>query len=673
MARLLRSLLAALALLLPLAARAQPAASAKDQLYTYFDHGDDVTWKPSSRRLALLIGNREYQKIGDDSAHPDDHPLRDLPNACTDVKAVAAGLAGIGWRKGEIAVLCNQTASDVTTALSHLADATPADPADAKLIVVYLAGHGMQVNGKDYFFGINARPNFDKEAKTAVFTPGRPLFANQAIPVQDQFTLLLGPHANTPVLLILDACRDNPMYLEVEAAANRAYDAAFKAFEDRRKTDPRVAAPPVPHTGAPGGASVPPRGMLITFASSDGATVADNNGSGKSYLAGALVDRLAKDTSVNATISLVIDDVAALTQNFPANARQTPDTRGRLLADAATKTDWCFYGCQRPGMAARDRPHSVRLASLDGRPDDRRAEATLSDVSQAPVRLAQGSAALLVPELTNKMQGALRSQSIYTDKVRSGKRPYALEVFWCSDDSANSARRVESAWKFANEVAKKARLGEASTVDARFERIILTHLSKQENALPINQYNDDAIFTERGDSIAAALAAETLFSIQGRVKSISEEWLHTHDRRANSAGRLEAYFCRGAYPTPRATKVFVQVPSYKALSYGTKLVDQLSSTQETLNVIQTVEVVPTSPEATQVRYFAEGLEPQARAVATSLQEITGRPVEVRYLPQYKQAETINQIEVWVGTNVEAQPALPSVLQQQTLKRAPRGL
>jgi uncharacterized caspase-like protein len=131
---------------------------------------------PAGRRVALVIGNGAYQ----------DAPA--LANPPNDARAVAVSLRRLGFDVMEGIDLNRSGMEDALLAFAREAEA--ADDA-----LVFYAGHGIQVDGRNYLLPIDVRLNDVRDLR-------RYLTADQVI--SD------AAGAQRFALVILDACRDNP-------------------------------------------------------------------------------------------------------------------------------------------------------------------------------------------------------------------------------------------------------------------------------------------------------------------------------------------------------------------------------------------------------------------------------------------------------------------------------
>ncbi|MBR0973370.1 caspase family protein [Bradyrhizobium japonicum] len=194
---------------------------------------------PAARgtRMALIIGNGAY-------AH-----VKALPNPPNDARAVARSLRDIGFTVSEGVDLDHATMQKMTRDFLR-------EAARAQVALVYYAGHGVQVDGRNYLIPV------DVELK-----PGTGM--TDAMIDMDTIMAGLDDQVRTNIL-IFDACRNNPMAQQVAAAGNnRAIEGASG-----------LAAPTSLGAGATLGA-----GTLIAFATAPGQVALDGEGANSPFSA----------------------------------------------------------------------------------------------------------------------------------------------------------------------------------------------------------------------------------------------------------------------------------------------------------------------------------------------------------------------------------------------------
>jgi formylglycine-generating enzyme required for sulfatase activity len=216
-----------------------------------------------ARRVALVIGNADYK------AGPLTNPVR-------DAEAVAAAFEKqLGFDK--VILRKNLAFDGFRAALQELAR----EAAGAELGVVYFAGHGLEVNGRNYLIPVDAR----------LAQPGD--LGLEAIALDLVLEQLAG--ARRLKLVILDACRDNPF------PAARRGGRGLKAVEPEDNT-------------------------LVVYAAKGGTTADDGGGRGHSPFTAALLKHIATPgLEINFVFRRVRDDVVAATKSV-----QTPHTYGTL-------------------------------------------------------------------------------------------------------------------------------------------------------------------------------------------------------------------------------------------------------------------------------------------------------------------------------------------------------
>ena len=133
----------------------------------------------AAKRVALVIGNNSYKT------------LPDLNNARTDARGMAAKLKELGW-----SVILKQDASrrDISRSLADFEGRLK----DAEVGLVFYAGHGIQKNGTNYLVPSNAQIEIEEDLRLEGVDAGE--FLNTM------------ERAGAPLnIVILDACRDNPL------------------------------------------------------------------------------------------------------------------------------------------------------------------------------------------------------------------------------------------------------------------------------------------------------------------------------------------------------------------------------------------------------------------------------------------------------------------------------
>ncbi|WP_456837256.1 caspase family protein [Bradyrhizobium sp. USDA 4486] len=252
----------------------QPAAPASQQ------SGAAPTPAVRGTRMALIIGNGAY-------AH-----VKALPNPPNDARAVAKSLRDIGFTVSEGVDLDRAAMQKMTRDFLR-------DAARALVALVYYAGHGVQVDGRNYLIPI------DVELK-----PG----ANMTEAMIDMDTIMAGLDDQVRTnILIFDACRSNPMAQQVASAGtNRGIEGASG-----------LAAPTSLGAGATLGA-----GTLIAFATAPGQVALDGEGANSPFSAALSRHIGTPGLEVQQMLTRVRAEVVSSTKN-----KQVPWSNSSLLGE----------------------------------------------------------------------------------------------------------------------------------------------------------------------------------------------------------------------------------------------------------------------------------------------------------------------------------------------------
>ncbi|PSO23626.1 caspase family protein [Bradyrhizobium sp. MOS002] len=237
---------------------------------------------PAARgtRMALIIGNGAY-------AH-----VKALPNPSNDARAVAKSLRDIGFTVSEGVDLDR-------TAMQKMTRDFLREAARAQVVVVYYAGHGVQVDGRNYLIPV------DVELK-----PG----ARMTDAMIDMDTIMAGLDDQVRTnILIFDACRNNPMAQQVASVGtSRAIEAASG-----------LAAPTSLGSGATLGA-----GTLIAFATAPGQVALDGEGANSPFSAALARHLGTPGLEVQQMLTRVRAEVVSTTKN-----KQVPWSNSSLLGE----------------------------------------------------------------------------------------------------------------------------------------------------------------------------------------------------------------------------------------------------------------------------------------------------------------------------------------------------
>ena len=222
-------------------------------------------------RVALVMGNSAYVAAGA------------LANPANDARAVAKALRDIGFDVSEGVNLDNRSQQRLVQDFLRKS-------ASSKIALLYYAGHGMQVDGKNYLVPVDAR------LQAATDLPFETLELDKIIAGLDD--------ESRTNIIILDACRDNPL---------------AKA--------PGVKARSVAGSGLAAVSSVG-SGTLIAFATAPGAVALDGEGSNSPFTAALVKHIRTPGLEVRQMLTRVRAEVASTTQK-----KQIPWDNSSLLGE----------------------------------------------------------------------------------------------------------------------------------------------------------------------------------------------------------------------------------------------------------------------------------------------------------------------------------------------------
>ncbi len=233
------------------------------------------------RRLALVIGNGAYAQAGK------------LGNPVNDARLIAKNLRSLGFEVMEGFDLDRRR-------LRQLGDDFLRSAATARLALVYYAGHGLQIDGRNYLVPVDA----DLAAASD------PL--NELVEVDTMLTGL-DDQIRTNIV-VLDACRDNPLVQQAGSAPGVARSLRLRSG---------LAAPSSLGKGATLGA-----GTLLAFATAPGDVALDGAGENSPFSAALARHISTPGLEIQQMLTRVRAEVVAATGN-----KQVPWSNSSLLGD----------------------------------------------------------------------------------------------------------------------------------------------------------------------------------------------------------------------------------------------------------------------------------------------------------------------------------------------------
>jgi uncharacterized caspase-like protein len=232
------------------------------------------------RRTALVIGNGAY--VGATA----------LPNPPSDAKLIAKNLRTMGFQVSEGIDLNRSDMKSTVNAFLR-------DAATAKMSVVFYAGHGMQIDGKNYLVPVDVD-----------------LSASDVISEMTDIDLILtGLNDNIRTnIVMLDACRDNPLAQKAQNNASLGRSISVRSG---------LAAPSGLNAGATFGA-----GTLLAFATAPGQVALDGDGENSPFSSALARHIGTPGLEVQQMLTRVRSEVVAATKN-----KQVPWSNSSLLGE----------------------------------------------------------------------------------------------------------------------------------------------------------------------------------------------------------------------------------------------------------------------------------------------------------------------------------------------------
>lgn len=221
---------------------------------------------PDVKRVALVIGNSNYV-----------HAVT-LPNPANDARLIASTLRNAGF---EVIEGVDQDNAGMHSLISRFTE----QAYDADLAVIFYAGHGMQVDGKNYLIPVDADLTSPAYLKTRT--------------VQiDDFMAALPPDPAIGVI-ILDACRDNPLARTLAASLPKS-----------RSTSLGTGLAPVEAKSDGVGTG----GLLIAYATDPGAIAFDGDGADSPYSTALAKHLTEPGVEIQSALTRVRGEVTETTQ-----------------------------------------------------------------------------------------------------------------------------------------------------------------------------------------------------------------------------------------------------------------------------------------------------------------------------------------------------------------------
>lgn len=222
---------------------------------------------PNEQRVALIIGNSDYSNAP-------------LANPVNDARAIAEALSKLGFKVTK--------KENVSKKEMHLAiRAFGSELKKGGVGLFYYAGHGMQVNERNYLIPVGEDVTSEDEVEFSAIDAN--IIVNKMEDAQNRVNIV-----------ILDACRNNPFIKRSQRSAGTRGLAIMKAA----------------------------RGSIIEFAAAAGQTASDGDGKNGLFTQHFLASLQQSDTSIENVFKRVRAGVADAT-----NGNQVPAEYSSLTGD----------------------------------------------------------------------------------------------------------------------------------------------------------------------------------------------------------------------------------------------------------------------------------------------------------------------------------------------------
>lgn len=343
------------------------------------------------RRIALVIGNSTYQHTAA------------LENPRNDAGDMAAALERLGF---EVIVGIDLDKRSMERTIRQFG----VKLADADLALFFYAGHGLQVSGQNYLMPADARLSSEGDVDF------------ESIPLH--LVLKQMEREAKTGLLLLDACRDNPLARNLARTMGTRSSQVGQGLAEVR-------------TGV---------GTLIGFSTQPGNVALDGTGRNSPYVAALLKHIEAPNKDIGATLINVRNDVVHAT-----GGKQVPWEHTSLMHEIVLSRTTA------PELGQPGYDKDMELAFWNAVKDSRSAEVLQTYLDRFPKGTFAGLARALMDQVA-KEQTAERELARREDQLRRAEEARAAAERQQRDADRKAAEsRLATELKGAQEDARKAR------------------------------------------------------------------------------------------------------------------------------------------------------------------------------------------------------------------------
>lgn len=616
-------------------------------------NADDLGLEPDVKHMALIIGVADYDRDGTIRTGLTDMPsapgsLQDLKNPCHDAELFKARLLAARWKAEEIiAPPCNLTTPEIREYITRFRMAVT--NTKNTVAIFYFSGHGAQFSNSEtshsFLFGAGARVDLDAAARSLQISPGNTSFlATEAIDLHELLGSL-GRQPENAVLIVLDACRDNPLYFQM------------------RDLSPSLSIAPISHNAD---STDDFFGIVVAYSSPNGTYSLDGPGDHSIYtdiFSGLLKQRRTLDSVLN---SLRLKVAAKYRDAYPnRTGTQEPVIRGRFAAD------WCVWACQPSAdddpVAALERPEQSALA-LSNRvlakeaPEDGvvlipsfgarslavrlMSKAAFQDTLTGAASATPQKLPVFVPHIFTLFDKSAQPKLTPTTATPSvPAEGMNFDIFWC-DEGAGAEDRAKRATNIAAALAGEANDSPSQKLlSEKFRNQIssvrVRTLSASANTISGYRYKDDVVVYDPD------IKSELQWAYA--VARLSKPALKPAGEGSHSSGYMSVFVCKGPKEDVETrSKLFLQVPANDQKIPGQAILRDITRNVPSINVIRGIEVRPDGPIYTEVRFYYQQDRDNAFSLTAELEKLLKRGIKLRYMPRLAPKTKPGLLELWLG-------------------------
>jgi hypothetical protein len=598
-------------------------------------------------RYALVIGNGSYNAYG---------AMGDLLTACDEAVKFRARLIGLGWDRSRIFPLVvtaapQETDLEVRKSICDLKTGQldgELKKFSSKMIrmnnpygVVYFSGHGAQSDGHQYIFGVDADVDFHNELQLAEKAPNYKVFGDSGVDVIDIISRVSGSDGRA-MLVIIDACRDNPVLKKYSEDLKNA-----QATSNDAGLVERLSAGYLSPDAQSKDITADFSNVIVLFSTRPQREAAGASPGTTTQFFSFVMDQLSDEKALEgnapAFVNAVISEARIKQKGLAAYDRQIPD----LLGSMAASPTYCFRGCPQPidawpsstvkiigngptplGNVAQSIRKAGRAPFVSRNPLLR----SVSYVTQSPIadQPAKGASAPLAPP----------------------PRAIKIDLFYCQGDDLAEKRKADA-----------TAYGEAlysayppSKLIGRYYLDPIRVLSFDPVAKPALALgkNGVTIWVDNDSTLEMGWAK--------RLAEIKSGLVIKENRRTITKEYISVFFCsdRSKTATP-VSSVYTQVSLKQDVAKGNELITLLGAEVPGVTFISPADPVdepkksqPTIgsnthrlPTVSTVKFYTEDQRRSADAIVNSLKNQLAYAAIAELVPSQRPPKN-PIIEIWIG-------------------------